>query len=62
MAEYFRQELSMLQRHLIDLNSDLLRAKCKRERLLIESDIEVCISEIADCFNDFAVEVLTTEL
>lgn len=52
MAEYYREELSMLEQLLLSYNDDLAKAKSKRELLIAKSNIEVTIEQIIDCYAD----------
>lgn len=56
MAEYYRQELAMLQKQLSDLNADLIAANSKYEAALIRDRISVVKAEIVLCKRDLARE------
>lgn len=57
MAEYYCQELQMLQKHLADLNEDLVTATSKYEAKQIKDDISVVKAEISLCKRDLAREL-----
>ena len=59
MAKYLREELSMLMSQVAAYSAELLTAKTKRQRLLLESDISVILAEIDDCYRDFLCETQT---
>ena len=56
MAEYYyyREELSMLMRQIADYSAKIITAKTKRERKLLQSDIDVATAELEDCYRDFS--------
>ena len=56
MAEYYKQELAMLQKQLADLNADLVAATSKYETKLIKDRISVVKAEISLCKRDLARE------
>lgn len=56
MAEYYRQELQMLQKQLADLNTNLIAANSKYEIKLIKDRISVVKAEISLCKRDLARE------
>lgn len=56
MAEYYRQELAMLQKQLADLNINLIAANSKYEIKLIKDRISVVKAEISLCKRDLARE------
>ncbi len=56
MAEYYRQELAMLQKQLADLNTNLIAATSKYETKLIKDRISVVKAEISLCKRDLARE------
>ena len=57
MAEYYRQELAMLQKQLADLNTNLIAANSKYEIKLINDRISVVKAEISLCKRDLAREI-----
>lgn len=56
MAEYYREELQMLQKQLADLNNNLIAATSKYEIKLIKDRISVVKAEISLCKRDLARE------
>ena len=56
MAEYYREELQMLQKQLADLSADLIAANSKYEAALIRDRISVVKAEISLCKRDLARE------
>ena len=56
MAEYYREELQMLQKQLADLNTNLIAANSKHEIKLIKDRISVVKAEISLCKRDLARE------
>lgn len=56
MAEYYKQELAMLQKQLTDLSADLITATSKYETKLIKDRISVVKAEISLCKRDLARE------
>lgn len=56
MAEYYKQELAMLQKQLTDLSADLIAATSKYETKLIKDRISVIKAEISLCKRDLARE------
>ena len=56
MAEYYREELQMLQKQLSDLNTNLIAANSKYEIKLIKDRISVVKAEISLCKRDLARE------
>lgn len=56
MAEYYREELQMLQKQLADLNTNLIAANSKYEIKLIKDRISVVKAEISLCKRDLARE------
>lgn len=56
MAEYYREELQMLQKQLADLNNNLIAATSKYEARLIKDRISVVKAEISLCKRDLARE------
>lgn len=56
MAEYYRQELAMLQKQLADLNASLITANSKYETIQIRDDISVVKAQIVLCKCDLARE------
>ena len=56
MAEYYKQELAMLQKQLADLNTTLIAATSKYEAKLIKDRISVVKAEISLCKRDLARE------
>ena len=56
MAEYYREELQMLQKQLADLNNNLIAATSKYETKLIKDRISVVKAEISLCKHDLARE------
>ena len=56
MAEYYREELQMLQKQLADLNTNLIAANSKCEIKLIKDRISVVKAEISLCKRDLARE------
>lgn len=56
MAEYYREELQMLQKQLADLSADLIAANSKYEIKLIKDRISVVKAEISLCKRDLARE------
>lgn len=56
MAEYYKQELAMLQKQLTDLSTDLIAATSKYETKLIKDRISVVKAEISLCKRDLARE------
>ena len=62
MAKYLREELSMLMAQVAAYSAELLTAKSKRQRKLIESDISVTIAEIEDCYKDYICETRTVAI
>lgn len=56
MAEYYKQELAMLQKQLTDLSADLIAATSKYEIKLIKDRISVVKAEISLCKRDLARE------
>ena len=57
MAEYYREELQMLQKQLADLNTNLIAANSKYEIKLIKDRISVVKAEISLCKRDLAREI-----
>ena len=57
MAEYYKQELAMLQKQLADLNNNLIAATSKYETKLIKDRISVVKAEISLCKRDLAREI-----
>ena len=57
MAEYYREELQMLQKQLADLSADLITATSKYEAKQIKDDISVVKAEISLCKRDLAREI-----
>ena len=57
MAEYYKQELAMLQKQLADLNTNLIAATSKYETKLIKDRISVVKAEISLCKRDLAREI-----
>ena len=57
MAEYYRQELQMLQKQLADLSTNLITATSKYEIKLIKDRISVVKAEISLCKRDLAREI-----
>ena len=62
MAKYLREELSMLMAQVAAYSAELLTAKTKRQRLLLESDISVTIAEIEDCYSEYLCETRTVAM
>lgn len=56
MAEYYRQELAMLQKQLADLNTNLIAANSKYEAKQIKDNISVVKAQIVLCKRDLARE------
>ena len=56
MAEYYREELQMLQKQLADLNTNLIAANSKYETKLSKDRISVVKAEISLCKRDLARE------
>lgn len=56
MAEYYKQELAMLQKQLADLNADLIIANSKYEAKQIKDNISVVKAQIVLCKRDLARE------
>ena len=56
MAEYYRDELQMLQKQLADFNTNLIAANSKYEIKLIKDRISVVKAEISLCKRDLARE------
>ena len=56
MAEYYREELQMLQKQLADINTNLIAANSKYEIKLIKDRISVVKAEISLCKRDLARE------
>ena len=56
MAEYYKQELAMLQKQLADLNASLIAANSKYETMQIRDDISVVKAQIVLCKRDLARE------
>ena len=56
MAEYYKQELAMLQKQLADLNTNLIAANSKYETKLIKDRISGVEAEISLCKRDLARE------
>lgn len=54
MAEYYKQELAMLQKQLADLNADLIIANSKYEAKQIKDNISVVKAQIVLCKRDLA--------
>lgn len=57
MAEYYKQELAMLQKQLADLSTSLIAATSKYETKLIKDRISVVKAEISLCKRDLAREI-----
>ena len=57
MAEYYREELQMLQKQLADLSADLVTATSKYEAALIRDNISTVKAEIVLCKRDLAREL-----
>ena len=49
MAEYYREELQMMQKQLADLNTNLIAANSKYEIKLIKDRMSVVKAEISLC-------------
>lgn len=56
MAEYYKQELAMLQKQLADLSADLIAANSKYEAKQIKDNISVVKAQIVLCKRDLARE------
>lgn len=54
--DYLKTERKLCKTSLANLKLRLDKATTKRERLLIESDIEVCKQQLADINFDIAIE------
>lgn len=59
---YYREELSMLMRQIADYSAAMMTAKTKRERKLLQSDIDVATAELEDCYRDFLTETRTAAM
>lgn len=57
MAEYYREELQMLNKQLADLNEELVTANSKYEAALIRDNISTVKAEIVLCKRDLAREL-----
>lgn len=53
--DYLKQERKLCIANLSSLKTDLKNCRCKRERLLIESDIEVCKQQLHDIGIEIAI-------
>lgn len=57
MAEYYKQDLAMLQKQLADLSEELVTANSKYEAALIRDNISTVKAEIVLCKRDLAREL-----
>ena len=57
MAEYYREELQMLQKQLADLSEELVTANSKYEVALSRDNISTVKAEIVLCKRDLAREL-----
>ena len=52
----------MLMRQIADYSAAMMTAKTKRERKLLQSDIDVATAELEDCYRDFLIETRTAAM